>query len=622
MAKIIQKLLTIFFVECFFYYIKIINNGNSKSSLKSVFINTVEAKPFRKVNIESGEIFYAEVEDDLKTRLYQILNNDIRYQRKPLEFLVEKNEKNPHHRRRGLFSVFSLNYEEKQNNNNSNSNNNDDNNDSRKSFHHNDISNDKASNGSNYTPGVSRDNSKHSNPKFPCSSNKSDEESYRTKSKSNLNSPSKNCFDPFRGNRVKPLSEFYHSINIEKEEEFFNTQNETSSSIPFNFIIECKDDEEKCFFINDKLEDAGKYISNIFNIYRTINVDVHILPFCRHMRDDNCAEINALTYSPSFVTLNITNQGYYSYPQALVKQFGISDRVKNYAKNDISLYFNTDYIKKYNYGNFLLVATHELIHGMGFFHLMTTASAAFKMNFPEDRIIPQPLVHNYRTSVGHEKAYEGWIPFTVFDRYIVEVSHPDYYIHQGIREYLDDVQVHKLISEEEVINHFENLSVSSDTHSFSKHLVTPFTTKKALGFRTYDGEVVTLQTFKEYEPMSSVSHIHAPFSCDSSFNCYIPKEKLNEVDENYIMYYSVITRSAHDLVDRFSSQSSHGFIGEKIIKIMKTIGWTEKQDKTYFKTFESFILSKEEKMSSASLVKPFTIIKSISIILFSISFLL
>jgi hypothetical protein len=239
---------------------------------------------------------------------------------------------------------------------------------------------------------------------------------------------------------------------------------------------------------------------------------------------------------------------------------------------------------------------------MGFFHLMTTASAAFKIKLPEDRIIPQPLIHCYHTSQEGEKekekeeeeiTYQGWIPFTVFDRYIVEVDHPDFYIHQGIQEYLEDVQTHKFHSNEELINHFEDLKVNPPVHAYSKSLVKSFTTREAIGFRTYDGEVITLQTFKEYEPMSSISHIHTKFSCESAMNCFVPIEMLDEVDENYLMYYIIITRPVNELVKRYSSNSLHGFIGEKVMKIMMTIGWTKKQDLTDFNEYQKLILNYE-----------------------------
>ncbi|ORX50423.1 hypothetical protein BCR36DRAFT_583548 [Piromyces finnis] len=596
MTEIIRKILVIFIVKCLLYNLsKIVNIENSTIP---IFTSQVKARSFKNENINYAEIFYADVADDINTRLNQILNNDIQYyqQSSNLKYSLEKKEKELNYHRRNFISSF---------------------------FHNEKINDKDISNESmNYTQYPSYSSEYNSTDLSDKSSNHN-----RSTSSSSCKIPndndntdryklSKNCKNHHRENNGRPLSEFYHGIDVDEDDLLNLKSDDEMDDVPFNFIVECMDDEEKCIYINDKLENAGHYISNIFNIYQTINVDVHILPFCKSMNSDNCADITALTYSPSFITLNITDQGYYSYPQALVKQFDFNNITIDYSSYDMSLYFNTDYLRKGNYGNYLIVATHEIIHGMGFFHLMTTASAAFKMTFPEDRIIPQPLANNYRTRAGNEKSYKGWIPFTVFDRYVVEMEHPDYYIHQGIQEYLEDVKVHKFTSEENVIHHFENLEIlSNNTHAYSKHLVKPFTTREAIGFKAYDGEVITLQTFKEYEPMSSISHIHAPFACDSSIDCFIPKEKLNEVDDNYLMYYTIITRSVNELVERFSSESSHGFVGSKVIKILKTIGWTEReQDEFYYKSVEQDILSKEARSSSISSISLYSFYNNIIII--------
>jgi len=633
--------LTFIFLEYFFKDSLILHNNIFKYS--SNFIVKVNAKTlsnepindisFKKENIQQAEVFIAELSDDLKTRLHQILNDEIYYRR---HFIDDDNDKDESLITDNQKENKDKNYDEQKVNKNSNTiKRNDDNQDNINLYTN--KNNDDNNNFSENVEEYSKDkgdkfkivdyissfiNKVFFNDKNNLIKINSDTKYLKGKAKSFNNSTIKTNNGGILTNKKTPSS-FYHAIDINEEDIINQDSSEVliNTEKPFDFSISCMDDEEECHYINNKLENAGNLIANIFNIYETIKVDVHILPFCKHMHNDNCDNITALTYPPSFVSLNITNQGIYSYPQALIKQFNIKDRVKNLASYDISLYFNTDYLKENNYGNYFLVVTHEIIHGMGFFHLMTTASSAFKMTFPEDRIIPQPLVNNYRTSSGEERAYQGWIPFTVFDRYIVEVNHPDYYIHKGLQNYLEDVQVHKLRSEEEVIQHFDNLSIPPPNINYSKDLAKSFSTREAIGFRTYDGEVVTLQTFKKYEPKSSISHIHSPFSCDSSIDCYIPKEKLEEVDENYLMYYTIITRPVNELVNRFSSESSHGIVGEKIVKIMKTIGWTEKKDLDYFKEYQNLILNREAKFSSSAssytISKPFNYFTFITTIILS-----
>jgi len=66
------------------------------------------------------------------------------------------------------------------------------------------------------------------------------------------------------------------------------------------------------------------------------------------------------------------------------------------------------------------------------------------------------------------------------------------------------------------------------------------------------------------------------------------------------MYYTIITRSTNELVKRYSKDCEYGFIGKSIVKILKTIGWTEKKDMTQFKTYEDDILSHEANLSFRS----------------------
>lgn len=616
MINIIHIFLSFIFLECFLL--------NPSGIINKRLIPIIVEAKFLNKDVQQADIYVAELSEDIGIRLNQILNNEITYKRQSIN-LIDQDDSLSNINKRNFVNILDPDHQEEL----------------KKIINEKHLSlNDnldfsiyqKESIMEDYTPYLDRNNKNRLNTNQNKGTVSSDNNSNSNSNKGQTSSGSndqdshsgrngrKNHKDSPGQNNRKVNVNFYHSISVKEEELVKSNNNNTLSreiaTKPFDFTIECMDSEKECLYINDRLESASTYISNIFNIYKTINVEVHILPFCKHMGGDNCGMITALTYAPTFVTLNITGHGIYSYPQSLVKQLEVSERIKNYSSYDISLYFNTDYLKDHNYGNYLLVAAHEIIHGMGFFHLMTTASSAFKMDFPEDRIIPQPLVHSYRTSQGNEKAYHGWIPFTVFDRYIVEVDHPDYYIHHGLQDYLEDVQVHKFTSEEAVIEHFENLDISPPSHVYSKSLAPYFSTREAIGFRTYDGEVVILQTFDEYESMSSISHIHAPFSCVSSLNCYVPKEKLEKVDDNYLMYYTIISRPVNELMERYSRDSSHGFIGEKIIKIMKTMGWTEKQDLSYFREYQNMILSREASVAS----KTYSTIITTSYIFF-ISFL-
>lgn len=378
----------------------------------------------------------------------------------------------------------------------------------------------------------------------------------------------------------------------------FNLEDEENprviTDVPFTYKVNCYDSDEFCDYLSENVKNAGEYLSSIFCIYETMNVEINILPFCEYMDIKSCESLTGLTNAPNFISLERDNSTY-SYPQGLVKQLDVSHQIKKYAKNDFTLYFNTDNLKEHDNDNFLLVATHELIHGMGFYHLITTANSSFDLGYenPEDFIIPQPYIKSkYKTMKSNEYAVDGWIPFSIFDKFLVETEFPETYIHNEIEEFMDFEVVAKLRSSENVTNYFNRLMVSDSTKARSINLANSFKTKGAIGFKAYDGELITLQTFDDYEKISSISHINLPFDCNTSINCVISKDSMKDVDENYLMYFTIVNLSTQKLMERYSQNSPYGFIGQKIVKILKTIGWEERKNTDGKKPFDNLIFNK------------------------------
>ncbi len=119
-----------------------------------------------------------------------------------------------------------------------------------------------------------------------------------------------------------------------------------------------------------------------------------------------------------------------------------------------------------------------------------------------------------------------------------------------------------------------------------------------LGILAYDGDVVPLQTMLgKYVPGSSVSHMNNPLY-DELFRRvkeYGSKsEQVNELfnksdgtfkdekvikyyDDNYVLYFSdEDDYTVEQMLELLPNNKKHPLIGNGIVKIMKTLGWTEK----------------------------------------------
>jgi hypothetical protein len=70
----------------------------------------VEAQPFKKEDVQQADIYEAEIADDIKTRLYQMLNNEVTYTRRSLDLIDDMDHKLI---KRNFISIFDSKYQEK-----------------------------------------------------------------------------------------------------------------------------------------------------------------------------------------------------------------------------------------------------------------------------------------------------------------------------------------------------------------------------------------------------------------------------------------------------------------------------------------------------------------------------
>jgi len=386
--------------------------------------------------------------------------------------------------------------------------------------------------------------------------------------------------DASNGNRTYQIKK----STLDVEEKLINMQKgkfiKAPLDDPFKLNVHCFN-LNSCGDYPEKVQEGAYYIANAFEFYNTVDVNVTIFPFCTYIDDASCSSIMGITYPPTFVPLKESEDSEeFLYPQALVKQLNLNSGIK-YEKTDFLIYLNSNYSPDADHDNRSLIAAHEILHGLGFFHQINPISVylnSYQSMFSQDFAIP-PIQY---IEEGPMVKYEGWTPFSIFDKYIVSTANPDEYLYQKLSKFKEHNINFEVNSQSPTQNQYNDF-VNTFKELASDRTATPggvqvarlFKTLNSIGFRAKDGSIVELQTFDgTYESASSISHINVPYSCKNSGSC---SSVGKYPEENYLMYFTVISKASTDkLINAFKGKTKHDLVGPNIIKVMTTLGWNEK----------------------------------------------
>jgi len=182
-------------------------------------------------------------------------------------------------------------------------------------------------------------------------------------------------------------------------------------------------------------KDAAYMISNVINIYSgPILINATLVSFCELAHPDGSAcNVNdesrrklgqAYPYAShpaKAVNPSDGDTDIYLYPQALFKQLNIvSKGTPDYAEYDITAEFNSDVNWYFHYQNtdriddeqhdFMYVAIHELVHGLGFITSWKNLFDDIKLKYLGPRLIT--------ATKGNENVIMGWQHMQIFDKYV------------------------------------------------------------------------------------------------------------------------------------------------------------------------------------------------------------
>jgi len=393
----------------------------------------------------------------------------------------------------------------------------------------------------------------------------------------------------------------------------------------FTYKYHCNDDKDErkyCEGIKNDLDYAFTKLSDTFEFYQPIVFETYVEDFAKYHEDNTLAFVTDSNY----VSLKSSNDSVpYIYPQALAKQL-VLNKEPDYKKNDFKLVINScDHCRD---NEFRSIYIHEILHGLGFSNRnlivklddSISENSESELELTEDS---QYAIFPYRVPLYDEKLMENvsnieeynnqimnteiskFPPLNIFDKYIASLESGEK-LYDDLSLYYEELN-QKCLPKDGSPLHVKDTAnkyskecfekLSSETQEKITRIVTDyFFMSNSTGFLTMDGDIISLQTYDyHYMQGSSISHITNPlndmfmnallYDPDFSIEDWIDlqdgvfkKEKILEIyDDKFIIYASDDDNfTVEEMIELLPNNKKHPLIGDGIVKIFKTMGWTEK----------------------------------------------
>jgi len=398
-----------------------------------------------------------------------------------------------------------------------------------------------------------------------------------------------------------------------------------------NFIYKfhCSDEEDYCNKIKNDLNFAFDILSNTFEIFQPIVLEVYVDDITlNYSQYGLSAAMLAAVVDPNFVPLKTSKKSSsvpYLYPQALAKQLKLN-KEPNYRKNDFLLIINNcNSIPDFKNNELRSLLIHEILHGLGFLSSTkvinldnaNTQTVNFDKNntyafLPyftpsySDKILEINDFQEYTSELLNTELSK-FSPFNVFDKYLVSID-TGKKIFEDLKSYPEELNKNCLPTDgtpftyqnftETFVKECFGNNLSSKTQEKVSEVIENYFKFNSLGILTKDGDIVPLQTFNGmYTAASSVSHPNNPvynlinekkndpdFSVvdimDANTGIFDLDVIIKNYDENFILYYADQDNlTVEEMLELLPNNKKHPLIGDGIVKVMKTLGWTTKGKK-------------------------------------------
>jgi len=320
----------------------------------------------------------------------------------------------------------------------------------------------------------------------------------------------------------------------------------------------------------------------------------------------------------------------YLFPQALAKQIIINKQPK-FREIDFTMLINNCNTLDCKGNEIRTVIIHEILHGLGFISgpcviKLTDSKEEANKNeiaFNENdnyafttRIIPSfnkklMEITNPEEYVNqlYKSKVTSFMPFNIFDKYLVSLKTGER-LFKDIPFYYEEAnkkcfpEGNFSLTMNDALNYNLNKcvrNISSETQKKVNRIIKDhYFDINTLAIEAYDGEKVPLQTLiGKYAYSHSVSHMNSPLDNEffkrvvkngidsesvktmlNSNGSYKNDYVLKYYDENYVLYpFDEDDFTVEQMIEKLPNNKKHSLIGNGIVKIMITLGWTQKGGK-------------------------------------------
>jgi len=399
-----------------------------------------------------------------------------------------------------------------------------------------------------------------------------------------------------------------------------------------NFInkFHCSNERKFCEKIKNDLDYAFDTFSNALEIYQPIVFETFIDDLSRYglgVASGAIVDKNVIALKSS----NDPSSPPIMYHQALVKQLKLN-KEPDYKKNDFVMIINNS-TSKYNEDRELRpLLIHEMLHGLGFLSqielkkLDNDETIKFldldpivKEENSQYSVYPNyfPSYSNKLSEISNGQEYMDELnnskvlkfnPLSVYDKNIVSLKTGEKIFEnlQSFYKEINDKCLPKDGLEFKNINNkfykecFEKLNI--DTQNNITHVVEDYYYKgNSLGILTKDGDVVPIQTLEGRFLLGSSIHHPRSSIIEEYYNAIVIKNDASEFvdlidsktgkltnqaakekyDGNFVLYYVGFDDLTFEekLEVAAKNNNKYGLIGDGIVKVLKTLGWTVKGEK-------------------------------------------
>ncbi|KXN71617.1 hypothetical protein CONCODRAFT_78245 [Conidiobolus coronatus NRRL 28638] len=390
------------------------------------------------------------------------------------------------------------------------------------------------------------------------------------------------CFDPpsvlSRNQALKPVDcenplPKFQNLKSSSEEKDGGTVNKLSGKSKDSMIqidLSCTSSNTTCGRVMDTFITASDYLTNIIKFKAPINIQAAFTSFCLNLGE--CNKINQILGAAQIARyhqLKSDDGKIRLYPQALAKQVSTPPSSAALNPSDIIAEFNSD--AKFYFQSqggqigkdemdFLLVVSHELVHGLGF-------ATIYNDHFNEK---PQALFPSPEAAVYSDgRAKISNFLESIFDRYVVVKDGKGSLaaITDVFNGYVTDNKDKMFKDENEAIQNF----IQSSQYQVAKDLLKTAQVEGSMEF-VFDTKIkapfssLVLETgLKPYTPSSSLSHVSIKTYADT---------------KDFLMTHEM--GSGNSLQKLVSSIGSGNWntapYGPGLLAMLETIGYNLKQN--------------------------------------------